>query len=114
MSDLYDTLSPAAQATVRTKLYASMLNKPCPTVDTTGITGPDSLNDAGNRAMAVDCFQTGTPLKGATVGMLDQPTYTALVGWFPALPLWQKMAGGAAIVGIGWFGYSHLKKRRRR
>lgn len=114
MSDLYDTLSPSAQATVRAKLLAVVQSKPCPAVDTTAITNADSMSDAGNRAMAIDCFQTSHAVKGGVAGVLDQTTYSALVGWWPALPLWQKVVGGVAVGGLGWFGFKHLSKKRRR
>lgn len=114
--DLYDTLSPTDQATVRTKLFAVVASAPCPTVDTTGITSAASLADAGTRALAVDCFQMTQPALKASGGVFDQATYSALVGWWPALPLWQKgavVAGGAGAVYLAYCGVKKMKKARR-
>jgi hypothetical protein len=113
MADIYDTLTPADQATVRSKLLAVVQSKPCPNVDVTGITTADSLTDVSNRGIAVDCFQQAHKV-GAVAGALDQATYSALVGWWPARPLWQKVAlvaGGVTVVGVT---YHYATKRRRR
>ncbi len=115
MADIYATLSPADQMTVRSKLLAVVQSKPCPNVDVSGITTVDSLTDAGNRGIAVDCFQQAHKV-GAAAGVLDQATYSALVGWWPARPLWQKAAivgGGVAAVAVGYHLMSKRSHRRR-
>jgi hypothetical protein len=118
MADVYTSLSPADQLTVRSKLFAVVSSKPCPNVDTSSITSADTLNDAGNLALAVDCFQaTQAGLTSSPAGVLDQATYSALVGWWPALPTVQKVAvvgGGVAAVGLVWYGVKRAKKSRRR
>jgi hypothetical protein len=117
MADLYDTLSPSDQATVRSKLLAIVQTKPCPTVDTTALTSTDALNDPGNRALAVDCFQTTVKGFNGAAGVFDQATYSALVGWWPALPTWKKGAvvvGGVATAGLVFYGVKHHAKKRRR
>ncbi len=115
MADIYATLSPADQMTVRSKLLAVVQSKPCPNVDVSGITTVDSLTDAVNRGIAVDCFQQAHKV-GAVAGVLDQATYSALVGWWPARPLWQKAAivgGGVAAVAVGYHLMSKRSHRRR-
>jgi hypothetical protein len=115
MADIYDTLNATDQATVRSKLLAVVQSKPCPNVDVTGITTVDSLTDAGNRGIAIDCFQQAHKV-GAVAGALDQATYSALVGWWPARPLWQKAAivgGGVAAVAVGYHFATKRSRRRR-
>jgi len=118
MADLYDTLSPSDQTNVRNALFAFLGSgaSQCTTVDVSGITGPNNLTDASTRAAAIDCFQTVRGVGQSGVGVLDQATYTALVGWWAALPMWQKIAlvggGLAAVGGIAWL-LTHQKKRKR-
>ena len=115
-TDVYSNLSPADQATVRTKLFAIVAAKPCPTVDLSGITSADSLIDAGTRALAVDCFQASQNLS-SPIGVLDQATYSALVGWWPALPLWQKGAvvGGSGLaIYLAYRGAKSISRKHRR
>ncbi len=117
MADVYDTLSSADQSTVRTKLYAAVAAKPCPTVDTSGVTSPDTLADAGTRALAIDCFQQSQVGLNATPGVLDQATYSALVGWWPALSLWQKGAvvGGSGLAAyLAYRGAKSISRKHRR
>jgi len=86
--DVYSALSSAQQSAVQSALYAyvSQSPSPCPTVSLTGINGASDLADAGNRSIAVDCFQTGYNIKNGTQlgaangsGVLDAATYTAIV-----------------------------------
>ena len=115
MADLYASLSPTAQADVRTALFGFLANgaAQCPTIDVSGIKSPDDLNDAGNRALAVDCFQTVRNV-GAAAGVLDQATYSALVGWWTALPMWQKGAIiGGAVGTVGLIVYLARRKPKR-
>jgi len=115
-TDIYSTLDADDQLAVRTKLFAVVQTKPCPTIDTSSITTADSLLDAGNLALAVDCFQQSQKLANSAPGVLDQATYSALVGWWPALPLWQKGAvviGGAGAVYLTWRGVKSMKRARR-
>jgi hypothetical protein len=116
MADLYDTLNATAQANVRAKLYAVVTSKPCPNVDVSGIASADALTDAGSRGVAVDCFQQARGLTSSVAGVFDQATYTALVGWWPALPMGGKVlvaAGGVAVFGTGFY-FATRKKRPRR
>src|SRR5579864_2402426 len=114
MSDVYDTLSADNQAVVRLRLYDFVQSNAsgCSFVDLSTITSADSLSDSGNRALAVDCFQTVNHVGGQGAGVLDAPTYQALmsgghVGWSKG----EKIA--AAVVGLG-LGYWLLKGKRGR
>jgi hypothetical protein len=116
MADLYDSLAAVDQANVRAKLLAIVQSKPCPDVDVSAVTSADSLNDAANRAMAIDCFQhSRNDLTYSTTGELDGPTLRALVGFWPSLTPTQKIltvtAVGAAGAGVYWLA---TRRRRRR
>jgi hypothetical protein len=114
MADVYDTLSPTDQATVRTKLFALVSTNPCPTVDTSSIKSADALVDPADRGLAVDCFQIAKGLP--TGGVFDQKTYSTLVGWWPSRTKFEKgavIAGGVGAVALAWYGIRHAKKKRR-
>ena len=104
MADSYDTLSAADQATFRARLFAHVSQQACPTVDLSGIASADMLNDAANRAMAVDCFQETMNLPAAGgPGVVDGPTLAAIMA-AGVMPFWEKaaiaIAGVAVLVGI--------------
>jgi hypothetical protein len=111
MADLYDSLSPAAQASFRAALFARVSQDACPTVDLAGITTADSLMDAGDRGMAIDCFQTINHVGSGGVGVLDQATYQAVMGTSGSTVLKALAIGAAVIVGLRMLGN---KRRRRR
>lgn len=115
MADLYSSLSVADQANVRARLLAIVQSKPCPAVDTSGITSTDSLNDAGNRALAIDCFQTTRrDLSSSTTGVLDGPTLRALVGFWPSLTPNQKIGAVAgSVLAAGGIYWLVTRKKRR-
>jgi hypothetical protein len=110
MADLYASLSAADQATFRARLFAHVSQAVCPTVDLTGIASADSLTDAGNRAMAVDCFQESAKLPAAGgPGVVDQATLSAIMA-AGVLPLWEKVA----LVMAGTFVFLSLAKAMRK
>jgi len=116
MTDLYATLSTNDQATVRSKLFTALQSRACPGVDVSAITSADMLTDPSNRAIAIDCFQQAYNVSGSIAGVLDQPTYNALVGWWSAQPLWIKatiIGGGAAAVALAWQLTRQKRKHRR-
>jgi hypothetical protein len=111
MADYYDTLSNAAQADVRSRLWYAIQAHDCPEVDTSPIHSAEDLIDPANRGLAVDCFQHANPGVGTYAGVLDQKTYVALVGWWTAQPMLEKMLIGGGVLAVAWMW---LKKRRRR
>jgi hypothetical protein len=116
MPDVYASLSPTAQTEVRARLFAVVQSNPCPTVDLAGITTAAALADAGTRALAVDCFQASQQNLSSPAGVLDQATYSALVGWWPALPMWEKgavVAGGGLAAYLAYRGIKRMKRTRR-
>jgi hypothetical protein len=110
MADLYDTLSASDQASFRARLFAHVSQQSCPTVDLSGIASAEQLVDAGNRAMAVDCFQETMNLPAAGgAGVVDQTTLAAIQS-AGAVPFWEK----AALVLAGTFVFLQLAKSMRR
>jgi hypothetical protein len=118
MADYYDQLSQADQGTFRATLFAVVGQAACPSVDMSGITNPNSLNDPANRAAAVDCAQTALQV-GVSPGVLDQATYNAIMrpGSNTAWSTGKKVAVGAAAVGgavlLWWLLSSKPRPRRR-
>lgn len=76
--DVYNSLSSADQAALRNQLFGSISQSACSSVDLSGVTSADSLNDAGNRAAAVDCYQSINHV-GSAAGVLDQATYSSIM-----------------------------------
>lgn len=112
MADLYDTLSADEQGNVRKRLWQTFKASACPGLDVTGFTGPDSFLDAGNRFMAVGCFQVARGMTPAAPGALDEPTYTALM---LAMSTGEKVAIGAlAFAGVLWVAMGGPRRKRRR
>jgi hypothetical protein len=112
MADLYDTLTADQQAAFRAKLFPQINQSTCPSVDLTGISSADSLSDAGNRAMAIDCFQVIHSLKSAGgPGVLDQTTYNAIMGATP-MSTWL-LVGVLGAVAVVALTYGAHRQRRR-
>jgi hypothetical protein len=113
MADLYASMTAAQQASFRSALYSKISQSSCPTVDLSGagITGPDSLSDADNRGIALDCFQTANRVGAG--GVLDHATLTAVLG---GMPTWEKIAmwGAAAFAALWALGKLGGKRSRRR
>lgn len=90
--DVYSALSAAQQTAVQASLYAYIVQGygGCPTVfpngmtdiqTTNGITSAASLADAGNRTLAVDCFQQANSISEPNgQGVLGITTYRKLMG----------------------------------
>lgn len=76
--DVYNSLSSAQQSALRDQLFGSVTQSACSSVDLSGITSADSLTDAGNRAAAVDCYQSINHV-GSAAGVLDQATYSSIM-----------------------------------
>lgn len=89
--DVYSSLSAAQQSQVNAALYAYIVQGygSCPgvfpngmaDVTSNGITGASSLSNAGNRSLAVDCYQQANSLSASSgAGVLDLSTYRSLMG----------------------------------
>lgn len=89
--DVYSSLSTAQQSQVNAALYAYVVQGygSCPSVfpngmadvASNGITGAASLSNAGNRSLAVDCYQQANSLSASSgAGVLDLSTYRSLMG----------------------------------
>jgi len=88
---VYSSLSAAQQSQVNAALYAYIVQGygSCPgvfpngmaDVTSNGITGASSLSNAGNRSLAVDCYQQANSLSASSgAGVLDLSTYRSLMG----------------------------------
>jgi hypothetical protein len=81
--DIYSSLSAIQQGSVQAALYDYISGTPnCPTIMTSaasqGITSAAQLADAGDRAYAVECWQSANGM--TATGVFDLATYTALMG----------------------------------
>ncbi len=107
MADLYASLTPAQQATFRSKLYSVLEPSGCPNVDVSSVTSADTLTDAGNRGIAIDCVQQRLKVGSSGPGVLDQATYSAI------MHLGLSMAEKVVLGAVGILGLTLIFGRRR-
>jgi hypothetical protein len=115
-TDFYSTLTPAQQTAFNSALYAAISASACPSVDLTGITSAAGLTDAGNRGAAVDCYQTANSVGSSGPGVLDQATYTSVMGGggsttTPSKMKWWLIGGGVVLAGGVIWAVTRKKRR---
>jgi len=112
MPDLYTQLTPAQQTAFRVALFSKITPAKCSFVDLSTVTSADSLTDAGNRGLAIDCYQAIAHVGSSGAGVLDQATYNSIMG--QGMSTGEKVVIGAVAIGVLALLFGRKKRRARR